>query len=67
MHLPETRPRTMTFSMPRAGQWARAAHLEAAFRAYARDLGCTIIHDEIETYSERQAMLLRNWWMEHGL
>lgn len=60
-------PVTMTFKMPDTAQFARATYLEGAFLKYARDIGCTVVHDEIETYSEKQTMLLRNWWTEHGL
>lgn len=54
------------FAAPRAEQFQKAAHLEAAFHAYAVKLGCGIVHDEI-TANEEQASMLHNWWMENRL
>lgn len=42
----------------------RADKLYAEFIAYAKSVGCTVIHDEIISDDE-QARLLANWWLEH--
>lgn len=43
----------------------RADKLYAEFIAYAKSVGCTVIHDEIIISDDEQARLLANWWLEH--
>lgn len=42
----------------------RAEKVFDAFRAYAWDIGCTIVQDEIMS-NEEQARKLAAWWTEH--
>lgn len=42
----------------------RAEELYAEFIAYAKSLGCSVLHDEIMS-NEEQAQKLANWWKEH--
>lgn len=42
----------------------RADKLYAEFIAYAKSVGCTVIHDEIMA-DEDQAKLIARWWKDH--
>lgn len=43
----------------------RAEIVYRKFIAYARSIGCSVMHDEIVSDDE-QARLLANWWMENA-
>lgn len=46
-------------------QERRAIEMMDNFLVYARSIGCTVVHDEIEC-NEAQSRLLHKWWTEHA-
>lgn len=46
-------------------QMWRSSTLYTSMYAYARRIGCTVIHDEIVCNTEEQSRKMAAWWTEH--